>query len=180
LADHGDFNGAYGTFFKGLMYDASVKIPLIVKPAKEKGLKGVREELINSIDVYGTILDFAGDTACRSLPEMESKSLLPLITSQSAAGWENHVYSIIGADPGSNLFMLRAGSLKVIRKAVKGSEPVYELYDFDEDPFEPRNVYDNTEYLEVGERLAAQLDLWYEKQAERYPEELDHSYKKGR
>ncbi len=178
LADHGDFNGAYGTFFKGQMYDVSVKIPLIIKSANGQGLKGVREELVNSIDVYGTLLDIAGDTEWRNLPEIESRSLLPLIKKESTSVWENKVYSIIGADPENNLCMLRSGSLKIIRKAVKGSESIYELYDFEKDPFETQNVYGNIEYLDVGERLRAQLDSWQEKQAERYPEELDHSFKK--
>jgi arylsulfatase A-like enzyme len=178
LADHGDFNGAYGTFFKGLMYDASVKIPLIIKPANGKDLTGIREELVNSIDIYGTLLDLAGDTAWRNLPEIESRSLLPLIQEENISGWENKVYSIIGSDPENNLCMLRSGSLKIIRRAVKDGEAIYELYDFDEDPFETQNVYGQAEYLEGGEKLRAQLDSWADQQAERYPEELDHSYKK--
>jgi len=178
LADHGDFNGAYGTFFKGLMYDASVKIPLIIKPVAGQGMKGVREELVNSIDVYGTILDLAGDTAWRNLPQVESRSLLPLIKEDNNSRWENEVYSIIGADPESNLCMFRSGSLKIMRKAVNGSESVYELYDLDKDPFETHNLYGNIDYLESGEKLKAQLDAWQEIQAERYPEELDNSFKK--
>ncbi|MEN8229252.1 MAG: sulfatase-like hydrolase/transferase [Bacteroidota bacterium] len=178
LADHGDFNGAYGTFFKGAMYDVSVKVPLIIKPAAGQGLKGVREELVNSMDLYGTILDIAGDKEWRNLPEMESKTLLPLIKKNSPFKWDNKVYSIIGEDPENNLCMLRSGSLKIIRKAIKGSEPLYELYDFEKDPFETQNVYGKPDYLDVGEKLRAQLDSWWEKQAERYPEELDHSFKK--
>ncbi len=179
LADHGDFNGAYGTFFKGLMYDASVKIPLVIKPASGQGLAGVREELVNSIDVYGTILDLAGDTAWRNLPQIESRSLLPLIKEENTSRWENEVYSIIGADPENNLCMLRSGSLKIIRKAIKGGEPIYELYDFEKDPFETQNVYGQTEYLDAVEELRAQLDTWQEIQAVRYPKELDHSYKRN-
>jgi arylsulfatase A-like enzyme len=177
LADHGDFNGAYGTFFKGLMYDASVKVPLIIKPAGGQGMNGIREELVNTIDLYGTLLDLAGDTDWRDLPEMESRSLLPLILREATSDWINEVYSIIGADPESNLCMLRSGPLKIMRKAVKGSDPIYELYDLVRDPFETRNVFGLPEYMEEAERLRARLDAWSEKQAERYPGELDHSYK---
>lgn len=178
LADHGDFNGAYGTFFKGLMYDVSVKIPLIIKPASGQGMTGIREELVNSIDLYGTILDLAGDTAWRKLPQIESRSLLPLIKHENQQGWKNEVYSIIGAGTENNLCMLRSGSLKIIRKAMGNDEAIYELYDFQKDPLETQNVYGRAEYLDAGERLKNQLDAWQEKQAERYPEELDHSYKK--
>lgn len=178
LADHGDYNSAYGTFFKGTMYDVSAKIPLIIKPASGQGMKGVREELVNSLDVYGTILDISGDKEWRNLPEIESRSLIPLIKESGTSNWENEVYSIIGADPESNLCMLRTGSIKIVRKAIKDSEPLYELYDFDKDPLETQNVYASAEYLDVGERLRVQLDSWWEEQAERYPEELDNSFKK--
>ncbi len=178
LADHGDYNGAYGTFFKGTMYDVSAKIPLVIKPANGQGLKGLREELVNSLDLYGTILDIAGDKDWTDLPGIESRSLLPMIKENDPSNWKNEVYSIIGADPESNLCMFRSGSLKIVRKAIKENEPLYELYDFDKNPLETLNVYGNSEYQESGEKLRAQLDSWWEEQAKRYPEKLDNSYKK--
>jgi arylsulfatase len=179
LADHGDFNGAYGAFFKGEMYDVSTKIPLIIKPASGQGGKGIRKELVNTIDVYGTLLDIAGDKEWRNLPNMESRSLLPLIGSENrATDWENKVYSIIGEDPETNLCMLRSGSLKIIRKAVKDSDAVYELYDFDKDPLETQNKFGQAEYAEIQERLKIELDAWWKIQADRYPKELDKSYRK--
>ncbi len=178
LADHGDFNSAYGTFFKGEMYDVSVKIPLIIKPAAGHGLKGIKRELVNSIDLYGTILDIAGDKEWNNLPQMESKSLLPLIDNSSAGEWENKVFSIIGNNPETNLCMLRTGSLKIIRKSIKDREPIYELYDFDKDPYEVQNEYGNSEYLNVREKLRTELDSWWKKQAKRYPKKLDNSFRK--
>ncbi len=178
LADHGDFNAAYGTFFKGAMYDVSVKIPLIIKPAAGQGKNGIRHELVNSIDLYGTILDIAGDDEWKDLANMESNSLLPLIAENKNSEWENRIFSIIGISPEENLCMLRAGPLKIIRKSIAGSAPIYELYDFDKDPYETQNVYDQSAYLNVEKNLRAELDSWWAKQAERYPEELDHSFKK--
>ena len=180
LGDHGDFNTAYGTFFKGEMYDVSSKIPLIIKPAAQGGMgMGIRQQLVNSIDLYGTILDIAGDKEWKNLPQIESKSLLPLIEVETpTTEWENKVYSIIGGKPGENLCMLRSGSLKLIRKAVKDSEAIYELYDFDQDPLETQNVYGHSDYGVVRQQLKAELDSWWQKQAERYPNELDQSFKK--
>ena len=177
LADHGDFNTAYGTFFKGEMYDVSAKIPLIIKPAAGYGRKGIRDELVNSLDVYGTLLDIAGDKDWRNLPEMESKSLLTLIQVESTTSeWENKVYSIIGEDAEKNLCMLRSGPLKIIRKGIADKKAVYELYDFDKDPLETQNVFDNPKYAEVREKLRIELDAWWKKQAERYPKEIDKSF----
>ena len=177
LADHGDFNTAYGTFFKGQMYDVSAKIPLLIKPAAGYGKKGVYEELVNSIDVYGTLLDVAGDEDWADLPEMESRSLLPIIQKEKTAfEWENKVYSIIGEDPEKNLCMLRYGSLKIIRKAIAKDQAIYELYDFDKDPLETQNIFGNTAYTEVQEKLKVDIDTWWKKQAERYPKKIDKSF----
>lgn len=177
LADHGDFNTAYGTFFKGQMYDVSAKIPLLIKPAAGYGKKGVYEELVNSIDVYGTLLDIAGDKDWADLAEMESRSLLPIIQQEkNAFEWENKVYSIIGEDPEKNLCMLRSGSLKIIRKAISEGKAIYELYDFDKDPLETQNIFGDTAYTEVQEKLKIDIDTWWKKQAQRYPKEIDKSF----
>jgi len=178
LADHGDFNGSYGTFFKGEMYDTSVKIPLIIKPPAGHGMKGIRDELVNSIDLYGTILDIAGDKDWRHLPQMESKSLLSLIQENIISEWDNNVFSIIGDSPEENLCMLRAGSMKLIRKSIKGSDPIYELYDFKKDPYETQNIFGQPDYLTIGKELKIVLDSWWEMQARNYPKKLDHSFKK--
>ncbi len=160
------------------MYDVSVKVPLIIKPAAGVGLKGIRNELVSTMDLYGTILDIAGDKGWESLPEIESKSLLPLITEVNPDQWNNKVYSIIGADPDKNLCMLRSGALKMIRKSVKYDTPVYELYDLAKDPLETQNVYGQAEYSNVGKKLRSDLDQWWEKEAKRYPMELDYSFRK--
>ncbi len=179
LADHGDFNTAYGTFFKGEMYDVSAKIPLIIKPASGYAQNGTREELVNSLDTYGTILDIAGDKDWMKLPGMESKSLLPFFEKDAdiANKWKNKVYSIIGEDPDKNLCMLRSNNLKIIRKAMADGEAVYELYDFDKDPLETKNVLDNSAYMERQEELKAEIDDWWKKQARLYPEKIDKSFR---
>ncbi|WP_425237778.1 sulfatase-like hydrolase/transferase [Ulvibacterium sp.] len=178
LADHGDFNTAYGTFFKGEMYDVSAKIPLIIKPAAGYMRDGTKEELVNSLDTYGTILDIAGDKEWAKLPEMESRSLLPFfeIGNDTAPKWKNKVYSIIGKDPDKNLCMLRSGNLKVIRKAMVDGGAVYELYDFDKDPLETKNVWDDPVYKELQAELKTELDNWWKKQTQRYPKEIDNSF----
>ena len=180
-ADHGDFNSAYGAFFKGQMYDVSAKLPLIIKPVTGQNANGVRLELVNSIDLYGTILDIAGDTEWNSLPQIESRSLLPLIDGKIiSTEWENKVFSIIGNTPESNLCMIRSGALKLIRKAIEDSDPIYELYDFDKDSLETQNVYGHNDYLGIQEKLQTELDSWWEKQAGRYPKNLDQRFRKSK
>ncbi|MGI9551152.1 MAG: sulfatase family protein [Aurantibacter sp.] len=178
VADHGDFNSAYGTFFKGQMYDVSAKIPFIIKPAQGHEGKKTSSQLVSSIDLYGTLLDIAGDQEWKSLPQIESKSLLPIFEGENTLlEEEDKVYSIIGNNPDENLCMLRWGSLKIMRKGITDGEPIYELYDFDKDPFETQNLYGEPEYMAVQEKLRSELDSWWKKQAERYPVKLDQSFR---
>ena len=74
--------------------------------------------------------------------------------------------------------MLRAGSMKLIRKSIKGSDPIYELYDFEKDPYETQNIFGQSDYLAIGKELKIELDSWWEMQARKYPKKLDHSFKK--
>ena len=75
--------------------------------------------------------------------------------------------------------MLRSGNLKIIRKAVKDNEAIYELYDFNKDSLETQNIYGNAEYATVQKKLKDDLDSWGEKQVERYPKNIDKSFQKN-
>lgn len=176
LADHGDFNGAYGIFFKGEMYDVSAKIPLIIKPTKGQWIRGKSEIPVNSMDLYGTLLDIAGDTGWVNLPLMESRSLLPLLHGENLPQGSGKVFSVIGTHPADNLCMLREGSLKIIRKSIKDQPALYELYDLDSDPDETRNVYGLPAYRAMEKSLKQDIDSWWLKQSERYPDTLDYSF----
>jgi hypothetical protein len=86
--------------------------------------------------------------------------------------WENKTYAIIGANPTENLTMLRTDDLKLIRLSCGDSEPFYELYDMRDEPVEIRNVFDDSNYLDDREELRSELDAWWAKQSDAYPDEL--------
>jgi arylsulfatase A-like enzyme len=174
-ADHGDHNGAYGLFFKGEMYDSCCKVPLFIKPAggdergDERGGER-RAQNVNLLDLYGTILDAAGDADWRA-PHIEARSLAPLLADADAS-WENETYSIIGADPLRNLTMLRRDDIKLVRLAEGPLAAHYELYDMNDEVPEVRNVFEDPAYAAVRDALKADLDAWWAKQAARYPDPL--------
>ena len=77
-SDHGRLLGAHGLSGKWLMYEESIRIPMIIfDPRRPKGLRGqTREEMALTIDIAPTILDYAGV----AIPEtMQGKSLRPLV-----------------------------------------------------------------------------------------------------
>ena len=61
-SDHGLLMGEYGMGGKGLLYDLSAKIPcFIVDPTAPTERAGtICEELVSSLDITATILDYAG------------------------------------------------------------------------------------------------------------------------
>ena len=175
-SDHGDHNGAYGLFFKGQMYDSCCKVPLLIKPPGRAEGRQVRKEIVNTLDLYGTLLDAAGDTDWQQ-PHIEARSLMPLLATSGRVEWKNQTYSIIGSDPNRNLTMLRRDDLKLMRLARGEDEPLYELYDMRDEIVEVRNVFDDLETCAIKGSLQAELDAWWRQQATRYPDEV-RSYAK--
>ena len=166
--DHGDHLGEYGLFFKSQMYDSCCKIPLIIKPAGKSPVYRSKQ-VVNSLDLYGTILDLAGDTQWR-MPDVEAGSLMELLKSDSC-DQKGEAYSIFGGDRDKALTMLRKGEWKLIRLA-EGSktEAVYELYNMEKDIHEVNNLYPQYQDTEICQKLKRQLDDWFAVQYDRYPQ----------
>lgn len=79
LSDHGLFMGEFGLGGKALCYEKTTKIPMMIfVPLALNGPKAGRSrEMVQSIDIAPTMLDFAGIP----IPESyQGKSLKPLLT----------------------------------------------------------------------------------------------------
>ena len=166
-ADHGDHLSQYGLFFKSQMYDSCCKVPLIIKPAHSH-LSYRNKQVVNSLDLYGTILDIAADANWKQ-PDVEAGSLFELLTHKSEEKGET--YSIFGADKNHALSMFRKAEWKLIRLA-DGNETdaVYELYNLEQNPEETENLYPKCKDAEWCKDLKQQLDDWFLIQYKRYPE----------
>lgn len=169
-SDHGDHMGSYGLFFKGQMYDSSCKVPLVIKPAggqaggKKTGL------VVNTLDLYGTILDIAGDRGWRQ-PGIEARSLLPMLGDEALL-WDNHTFSIIGGDRDEALSMLRRGQYKLCRLGDGKGGAYYEMFDLEADPLEHKDVADDPAYAKVRALMQRELDDWFWYQHANYPAEV--------
>ena len=82
LSDNGDMMGDYLLGGKQLLYDVSIRIPMIVfdprVPQSERGQR--RSELVLNIDIAPTLADLAGVTPAAT---MQGRSLAPLVRGQS-------------------------------------------------------------------------------------------------
>lgn len=165
-SDHGLLMGDYGMGGKGLLYDLASKIPCFIYdprlPDTQRG-KTI-DELVSSLDLTTTILDYAGVEA----PEiMEGASLIPLIGGQSQ-NWRKELFL-------ENLFTLRdnpfcegmrTGEWKYIRMfdgvtkynesdiAFLGRQPDFEqLFNLKNDPEEKNNLIEEYEGSELLDNL---------------------------
>jgi arylsulfatase A-like enzyme len=172
-ADHGDHMGNYGLTGKGDMYDPSAKIPLLIKPAHSDVSNERIPEVVNSIDLFGTISELAGFEGWREYGD-EARSLVPFLQGDSA-NWENKTFSIIGADLDRNsLCMLRRDQYKLIRYKRPDEQVVYELFDLDRDDFEQVNLYRSETHRAMAASMTDELEEWTRFQKQRKGLTDDH------
>ncbi len=91
-SDHGLLMGEYGMGGKGLVYDLTCKFPcFIYDPTAPESARGqVRDELVSSLDISATILDYAGATKAEF---MEGVSLKPLVqTTEPVNNWRTGLF----------------------------------------------------------------------------------------
>jgi choline-sulfatase len=124
-SDHGEMLGEHGIWEKQKFYEASVRVPLIVRwPRRFAGGRVVREN-VNLCDLFATLCDLA---ELPTPPGLDSRSLVPLLR-DDGAGWSDETVSQFGPH---NL-MIKRGALKY---QYYGPELPEVLFDLDRDPTE--------------------------------------------
>ncbi len=134
-SDHGEMLGEHGIWEKQKFFEASVRVPLIIRwPAGFAGGR-VIDENVNLCDLFATLCDLAGIP----IPDgLDSRSLAPLLRGESA-GWDNETVSQFG---GRNL-LIKQDALKY---QYYGEEMPEVLFDLERDPSERENFIDDPRY----------------------------------
>jgi arylsulfatase A-like enzyme len=139
-SDNGYFLGERGLSDKFLMYEESIRVPLIVvdptAPKRTRGQK--RDEMALNIDLAPTLLDYAG---VRVPAAMQGQSLRPLLNANPVR-WRSdwfyeHHFSYGGKIP--EVEGVRTERWKYFRYTAV-TPFVEELYDLQRDPLESRNL----------------------------------------
>jgi len=156
-SDHGLLMGEYGMGGKSLLYDLASKIPcFLYDPELPEDRRGMEmDELVSSLDIPRTILDYAG---IEPLPFMQGRSLRPLAHG-TAEAWREELFLESLYTGRDNPFQegLRRGKWKYIRMydAPGGSydeadvdfadrAPDFELlFDLESDPGERNNLIES-------------------------------------
>jgi len=153
LSDNGDMHGDHLLGGKELLYDASIRVPLVVlDPRVAKPARGQRRgELALNLDVAPTVLDLGGVAVPAAV---QGRSLVPLVRGERVV-WREDFFCENHFVVPDQYYPLIEGVRTTRWKYVRYPEmsPVYEqLFDLRSDPLE---LSDLARGLQAAETLAA-------------------------
>jgi choline-sulfatase len=145
-SDHGEMLGEHGIWEKQKFYEASARVPLIIRwPNAFEGGRTV-DENVNLCDLFATLCDLA---ELPIPPGLDSRSLAPLLRSES---WPWHNESISQFGPRN--VMIKWDDLKY---QYYGPEMPEVLFDLKRDPTERVDYIDDPEYAPIVARFRQRL-----------------------
>ena len=138
-SDHGDGRGRHMHVSKWYPYEEAVKVPMILScPGRIAEDTKDASHLVSGIDVMSTLCDFAG---IKPPDHVTGRSLRPLLEKKNVA-WREFVVADFGIDGR----VVRSDRYKYVRFK---DDPVEQLFDMKDDPWETKNLYDQAKYASV-------------------------------
>lgn len=167
-SDHGDHHGAFGLCAKGpTLYDSTCAVPLILQgPGLPRGVR--RSALASGVDIFPTLLDFAGLSIEDYTPPRgySGVSLLPAARGETGALrteviMEYHRFGIgMNQDDGfSPIRGIRTADWKLVVNLFDRDE----LYHLTDDPDEAINRIDDAECADIRDQLHDRLLDWQDR-----------------
>ncbi len=154
LSDNGYCLGNHGIGNKIVMYEESVRVPFLVRYPAAVQAGRVSDEMVTSLDVMPTILDFCGVPIPAGL---EGKSLKPLLTGKETPLREEVFSECCGvAGLGIGHRMVRTRRWKYMLSDVNDEG----LFDLKNDPYELKNLAADPAAAEQLRRLRKSLAAW--------------------
>jgi arylsulfatase A-like enzyme len=160
-SDHGSLLGDHGLFGKWLMYENSIRVPLIIHDPRIDPQTSAqrRDEMVLSIDLAPTMLSLAG---IQSPAAMQGKNVMPIVK-QEPIDWRSHFYyqHVYDTNPPRSPIAktegIRTQRWKYIR--YPETDPVFEqLFDLRADPLEQTNLVSQTAQATVLADLRRKCD----------------------
>lgn len=182
-SDNGRFQGSHGLFDKCLLYEESVKAPLIVYDGRvPENKRGFREDaLISSVDMAPTILSLAGIEVPKGIQGHDFSGILN--KTQDMTQWRDAVFmedlflvdmfqerykenvdeinqKLIDENKSYRSHGIRTDRYKYF-VYYEHDPKIEELYDLEEDPLEQNNLVNNQKYKGVLKKLRKQTEEMY-------------------
>jgi len=156
-ADHGEMMSEHGAWTKGGQgYDATVRVPLILRcpGVIPRGVR--RQALAGSIDLLPTLLELTH----QPIPQnVQGKSLVAPAMGESGA-WRDTIFSEIGASLENQTVTTRTANAKYIVYRKNGKMVYEQLFDLEKDPWEMKNEIGNPKYQQMLAIMRDKLARW--------------------
>ncbi|MCL5744663.1 MAG: sulfatase-like hydrolase/transferase [Acidobacteria bacterium] len=150
MSDHGEMMGSHGMGSKGVFYEESVHVPLMLRfPGRIKP-GTVVDNPVSTMDLFATVLDYLGVDA----PQREGYSLRGSSPDYRVSEWA-----------GENIpnFMVRARDWKLIMAKNPGSRATDALFHLKEDPYEMSNLLGQADYRAQADEMKQRLLSWLDR-----------------
>lgn len=158
-SDNGFFMGEYGLFDKRMMYEPSIRVPMLARyPAGFQGGRVDTEHMVLNNDICPTILDYAGVPRPENIRN-HGASWRPVLEQGRPVSWrqswvyEFFEYPAIGCV--GKIRGVRANRWKLIHYIQQPEQ--FEMFDLEKDPEERNNLYDNPRHGNKRDELRAEL-----------------------
>lgn len=148
-SDHGYHFGDHGLVMKQSLFERSARVPMIISVPGQKTKGSASARTVELLDLYPTLTDVCGVKAPENLA---GKSLRPLLD-QPDADWNRPAVTQVMRGQGRLGYSLRAERYRFTEWA-DGSR---ELYDYQNDPTELKNLAKDPAQAELISKLAEQL-----------------------
>ncbi len=153
-SDHGFFLGEHHFYDKRLMYEPSIRVPMMARYPRRIPANKTSEKMALNLDIAPTILDLAGIP----IPEeMQGKTMMPLMEGKDVPwrkDWLYEYYEYPGFENVPPSRGVRTERHKLIHYFLVDE---YELYDLKTDPDESTNLYGKPQHRELGEQLKRRM-----------------------
>jgi len=164
MGDNGYFLGERQMAGKWLMYDNSIRVPLIVFDPRVEKHQDINDMVLN-IDVPQTIVDLAGVKAPES---WQGKSLLPIVQQETKSIARDtvlieHIWDFENIAPSEGV---RTEKWKYFRYV--NDKSIEELYNLKKDPKETKNLIGKKKYKDIADKLRKKLDELIKKNSNEY------------
>jgi arylsulfatase A-like enzyme len=154
-SDQGFFLGDHGLYDKRFMYDESIRMPFLVRWPAAIAAGSRSDAIALNVDFAETFLDAAGIPVP---PDMQGRSLLPLLRGREPADWRTSMYYRYYHDPGDHDTRAHYGVRTRTHKLIYfWKKDQWELFDLVADPHELHNLYGQPGQEQLAEALKTEL-----------------------
>ncbi|MGZ3376244.1 MAG: sulfatase family protein [Phenylobacterium sp.] len=166
-SDHGFFLGEHTFYDKRLMYEPSIRVPMILRCPKRVKAGQIRPEMVLNVDAAPTLLEIAG---LPIPPIMQGRSFAGMAEGHAAPDWRKdwlyEYYEYPGYENVRPNRGVRTERYKFIHYFTEPQE--FELYDLQADPHEDHNLYGRPEVADLTARLKARLEALRQETQDHY------------